>query len=249
MRWTLKGQHSMKPLSACLLAISFVSLTTGCTAIPNAQQPSRSASSNAKDVMGQFPMDDGLAYPGDPGTEAVREFNRQWAEHVSKLPPEEQGRPSALESFSWMVGHWTALARNFEADATNRRAMTEGGRGPANVSFTPDQHWLRIEGLLRPNWFNARYFGFDRAAKRYVFHEITGPGVVYLTPLTSAGWKEGRMVFGPAKMLYYRMPSTVRMTLIRNSSDQFRTVFEDQLPDGTFVVSGDILYTRWEAPE
>jgi hypothetical protein len=148
-----------------------------------------------------------------------------------------------------MLGSWNALARSFEADATNRRAITEGGRGPATISFTPDQHWLRVEGLLRPNWFNARYFGFDRAAKRYVFHEITGPGVVYLTPLTSAGWKEDRMVFGPAKFLYYGMPSTVRMTLIRSSPDQFRTVFEDQLPNGTFVVAGDILYSRSPAGE
>lgn len=239
----------MKPLTPWF-AISCVGLATGCATTPNTPQPSPStAASEAQQGIGQFPKNDGLLYPGDVGTEAVRELHRQWTEHLSKLPPEEERRPAALESFTWMVGRWNAVARNFEADATDKRRMTEAGRGTAIVSFTPDEHWLRIEGLLGPDWFNARYFGFDRAAKRYVFNEITGPGVVYLTPLTSAGWKEGRLVFGPAKMLYYGLPLVERMTLIRNSPDQFRIVFEDQLPDGAFVVAGDVLYTRFAPSE
>jgi hypothetical protein len=225
--------------------MSFVAVATACARTPGTEQPSPStASSDAQQEIGQPPKNDGLVYPGDTGSDAVHELHRRWAEHLSRLPPGERGRPAALDSFSWIVGRWNAVARSFEVDAADRRGMVEAGRGEAVISFTPDEQWLRIEGLLGPKWFNARYFGFDRAAKRYVFHEITGPGVVYLSPLTSAGWKEGRMVFGPAKMVYYGFPLMQRMTLIRNSPDQFRIVFEDELPDGNFVVGGDVLYTR-----
>jgi hypothetical protein len=235
----------MKMLKWCLLALAWVGLTSACATNQKAQQPDIvSASAEGRQEIEPFAKNDGLVYPGDHGTETVREHYRQWDEHFAKLPPREQGRPAALASFAWMVGHWDAVARNFEADATDERGMTENGRGPAIISFTPDERWLRIESLLRPNWFNARYFGFDRAAKHYVFQEITGPGVVYLTPITSAGWTGERMVFGPTKMLYYGLPLTERITLIRNSPDQFRIVFEDQLPDGTFIAVGDVLYTR-----
>jgi hypothetical protein len=235
----------MKMLVSCLLAFACVGLTAACATSSRGQQTSTVTGSSSAQRPGGPPVkDDGLLYPGDIGTQAVREFYRRWEEHTSKLPPREQGRPAALGSFEWMVGQWNAVARNFEADATDERRMTEAGRGPAIISFTPDERWLRIESLLRPNWFNARYFGFDRAAKHYVFQEITGPGVVYLTPITSAGWTGDRMVFGPTKMLYYGLPLTERLTLIRNSPDQFRIVFEDQLPDGTFIAGGDILYTR-----
>ncbi|MBW3569625.1 MAG: DUF4440 domain-containing protein [Gemmatimonadetes bacterium] len=174
----------------------------------------------------------------------MSELYRRWGEHVSKLPPAEEGRPKALESFAWMQGEWQAVARDYEADAEKGRGIFEAGRGPATVGFTPDQRWLRIESELRPNWLNVRYIGYDRAARQFVLHEITSPGQVFVSPMRSAGWGGDRVIFGPADLLFYGLPLTDRITFVRQGNDAFRVVVEARLPDGTLMAVDDMVYTR-----
>jgi hypothetical protein len=219
-----------------------VALLLACAATPSLAGWAQPRASERK--VEPFPRNDGFVYPGDPGTEMMGDYYRRWAEHVAKLPPAQQGMPPALESLAWMVGRWQAVSRDYERDPAKGHGMFEIGRGPTSIDFTPDQRWLHIQSELRPDRSNARYIGYDRAERQFVFQEIAAPGIVYLTPTRSHGWRRDRMTFGPTSLLYYGLSLTDRITIVRVDNDQFRIVVEGRLPNGTFMAVDDIVYKR-----
>lgn len=190
-----------------------------------------------------FPADDGFVYPGQPGSEGVVEFYRRWAAHSDSLPPAEPGRPTALESFAWMVGRWRVVARDYDFEPARGGRIVELGRGTAAVSFSPDARWLRIESTL-PGRDNLKYIGWDRAARALVLQEISSPGITYAAPIRSAGWRGDRVAFGPVTMTYYGADYTDRITLVKQGRDAFRIVVESRLASGRFVAMDDLVYTR-----
>lgn len=190
-----------------------------------------------------FPRD-GFTYPGDRGTEAATaRYQARWERHVAALPKAPEGIAPPLRDFAWMVGRWTAVVRDYEDDAAKGRGILDLARGTAEIAFVPGGKWLRIETDV-PGFYSVRYLGWDRVARRIVLRDVGSPGAEYRQRPVSAGWKGDRAVFGPARLTYYGLELTDRLTFLREAPDRLRIVTEGRLAEGRWVAFDDTVFTR-----
>lgn len=189
---------------------------------------------------------DGFVYPGQPGSEGISDYYAAYARRLAQVPKAPPGRPPALESLAWMRGCWDAVLRDYEYRAPGPMKILELGHGLANIEFTPDDRWLRIETTLPHRW-GARYIGFDRALNKLVLQQVGNAGMVPLDAFRGSGWDGDRLVFGPAAQSFFGMRLTDRVTFVRQGRDDMRIVVEGRLASGRFVALDDMVLRRRSA--
>jgi hypothetical protein len=191
----------------------------------------------------EVPKGDGFIYPGDPGSEGTLAYDRAYNAHMAALPPPEKGRPAALDQLAWMVGCWEVLQRDYAYKPPARATIMELGRGTADIGFTRDNRWLRVETDISGR-SAFRFIGYDRASGKLEMDMVTRPGWTSLAPFRSSGWHGDRLVFGPGTRDAAGLLLTDRITFVRTGNDAFRIVVEGRLADGRFVAMDDQLFAR-----
>ena len=186
---------------------------------------------------------DGFVYPGDPGSEGISDYYREYARQLARLPKASPGRPIALEPLAWMEGCWEAVLRDYEYNPPAPMKILELGRGLTQIAFTPDQRWLRIETSIPGRWM-GRYIGFDRGAGALVMRQIGNAGMTQREAFRSQGWRGNRLAFGPAPQSFFGLPLTDRVTFVRTDEASLRIVVEGRLASGRFVAMDDLLLRR-----
>ena len=188
-----------------------------------------------------FPENDGLVYPGQPGSEGIAEYYKLFEKRGPRRPA---GRLPAYRKVEWMAGRWKTSLRDYEYRPPAPGQILELATGTADIEFTPDDWWLKLDARS-PGRNDLFLLGYDDVTRRWILYQLGRPGRAYGSALVAPDWTGDRITFGPADLVTASgLKLTDRVTIVRDGDDRFRIVTEALLPTGRFVAVHDRVFTR-----
>lgn len=191
----------------------------------------------------RVPSGDGFVYPGDPGSDGIRQYDSDFAKLLASLPPPPSARPTQLQALAWMTGCWRTELRDYELQQRGRALVRIVGRGSTQISFADDRGWLQVASHL-PHRSMFHFIGYDRRANRLILQKVANAGSSPLGAGRSTGFIGARMTFDPWVHELYGMQLTDRISFVRSGTDALRIVVEGQMPSGRFVAVDDLMLRR-----
>ncbi|HWA02231.1 MAG TPA: DUF1579 family protein [Rhizomicrobium sp.] len=146
------------------------------------------------------------------------------------------GHPARqMADVSWMIGTWD-IATTVEAV---RGHAAE--KGTSRVTPLFGGVWLEIRDTYPGGNQDVSYLGFNPVSKRWV--SVTVDGLGNLVTNTSAGWKDGRLVF-VGDVIAVGERATLRQVITKKSENSYSITNEERMKGGHWRLLDTYRYEK-----
>ena len=141
-------------------------------------------------------------------------------------------RKEKMLSFAWMVGTWRAV------NTVRATSTTPGYEDTYEYTYEMEDDGARLIAV-RTGGKKFPYLTFDAFSGRWM---MTFTEVIYGV-LQAKEWVQSQIVFtGPLTML--GVDCELRQTLTKKSENDFHVLNEERLPDNTWSMVDELMFTR-----